>query len=438
MASQQGGEGEECTSIEIDESNSPLVTSITEMIAVLPPISPDICIYRAPQGVRKVNEKAYTPQKVSIGPLHHGKENLLPMEEQKLRYLSAFLDRTKLSLEVCTSFIRGLEKRVRNCYVEGVNFCSDELVKMILVDSSFIIEVIWRYKFLTRENKTDYLSKPITVVDVVREDMILLENQIPYFVLEGLFNLAFPSNSGDSSFVSLSVYYFASISLLNVSDIPNHISNSQVKHFVDLLRLCHLPSTLRPQPPSEVSFVTIPTARDLREAGLSFRKGSSNNILDIEYAKGVLKIPRFDIQDSSEIVFRNLIAFEMCHYHSDSYIIDYVVFMDTLTDTVQDVDILVDNGIFENSLMDRASVTTFFHNLTSEVLLSSHHFYYNRACQHVNAYCKVPWHKWKAIMKHDYFSTPWRIISIVAAIVLLVLTFIQTICSLIPIFQEEG
>ncbi|KAH7841553.1 hypothetical protein Vadar_031395 [Vaccinium darrowii] len=361
------------------------------------------------------------------------------MEEQKLRSLRAFLHRTKLSLEGCISFIRGLEDRVRNCYVERVNLTSDDFVKMILVDSSFIIEVIWRYNYsLTEENETHFLNRQIMLLDVIREDMILLENQIPYFVLEGLFNLAFPSSSGVSSFVSLSVYYFASISLLNVTNIPNHISNSQVKHFVDLLRLCHLPSVRRPQPPKTVSFMAIPTARDLREAGLSFRKGSSNNILDIEYAKGVIKIPRFDIQDSSEIVFRNLIAFEMCHYHNDSYIIDYVVFMDTLTDTVQDVDILVDNGIFENSLMDRASVTTFFHSLTSEVLWSSHHFYYNRACQHVNAYCKVPWHKWKAIMKHDYFSTPWRIISIVAAIVLLVLTFIQTICSLIPILQEEG
>ncbi|KAE9445030.1 hypothetical protein C3L33_23073, partial [Rhododendron williamsianum] len=103
---------------------------------------------------------------------------------------------------------------------------------------------------------------------------------------------------------------------------------------------------------------------------MSIRKGSSNNILDIQYAKGVLKIPQFDIHDSAEIVLRNLIAFEICHCE-DSYIIDYVIFMDTLLDTAQDVDILVQNEIFENTLLDRASVATLFHRVTSQVLWSS-------------------------------------------------------------------
>ncbi|KAE9451848.1 hypothetical protein C3L33_16251, partial [Rhododendron williamsianum] len=185
MAS-QGAKSKDYSSIEIQNSNSRLVTSVRGMIDTLPPISLDHYIYRAPQCVRQLNEKAYTPWQVLIGPLHHGKENLLPMEEQKLRYLSAFLDRTKLSLEDCIRFIRGLEQRVRDCYVESISLSSDEFVKTILVDSSFVIEVIWRTNFLMKEDKTDYLSKPISLVDVVRRDMILLENQIPHFVIASL------------------------------------------------------------------------------------------------------------------------------------------------------------------------------------------------------------------------------------------------------------
>ncbi|KAI8569052.1 hypothetical protein RHMOL_Rhmol02G0248100 [Rhododendron molle] len=431
----QGGKSEGSSSIEIENSNSRLVTSVRGMIDVLPPISPDHCIYRAPQGVRQLNKKAYTPQRVSIGPLHHGKENLLPIEEQKLRYLSAFLDRTKLSLEDCIRFVRGLEQRVRNCYVESVNLSSDEFVKMILVDSSFIIEVIWRYNFPMQQNETDYLSKPISLVDVVRRDMILLENQIPHFVIAGLFNLAFPHHpkTGELSFVELSIHYFGCVSLFN--HIPQTISESEVKHFVDLLRLCHLPSTLRTLPRNRVKFVTILTARDLQEVGVSIRKRWSDNILDIQYAKGVLKIPQFDIQDDSEIILRNLIAFEMCHCLSDSYIIDYVVFMDSLMDTAQDVDILVQDEIFESTLFDRASVATLFHNLTLGVVWFSENYYYHGLCQEVSAYCRVPWNKWKAIMKHDHFSTQWRIVSIVAAVILLVLTLIQTVCSVIFILH---
>ncbi|KAK7820657.1 hypothetical protein CFP56_038644, partial [Quercus suber] len=44
----------------------------------------------------------------------------------------------------------------------------------------------------------------------------------------------------------------------------------------------------------------------------------------------------------------------------------------------------------------------------------------------LNSFYENPWHKWKATLKSQYFSTPWRAASIVAAIILLVLTFIQT------------
>ncbi|KAM7490198.1 hypothetical protein LguiA_033119 [Lonicera macranthoides] len=49
----------------------------------------------------------------------------------------------------------------------------------------------------------------------------------------------------------------------------------------------------------------------------------------------------------------------------------------------------------------------------------------------LNAYCKDPRHKWKATLKHDYFNSPWRTASTSAAIVLLALTFIQTVCSIL-------
>ncbi|KAG5562784.1 hypothetical protein RHGRI_005492 [Rhododendron griersonianum] len=278
MAS-KGAKNKDYSSIEIQNSNNRLVTSVRGMIDALPPISLDHYIYRALQCVRQLNEKAYTPRQVLIGPLHHGKENLLPMEEQKLRYLSSFLDRTKLSLEDCIRFVRGLEQRVRECYVESINLSSDEFVKTILIDSSFVVEVIWRTNFLMKEDQTDYLSKPISLVDVVRRDMILLENQIPHFVIASLFNLAphHPKTS-ELSFVGLSIRYFGYVSLLN--HIPQTVSESEVKHFVDLLRLCHLPSTLRSLPQNGVEFVTILTARDLQQVGLSIKKGRIKEDID--------------------------------------------------------------------------------------------------------------------------------------------------------------
>ncbi|KAM7493079.1 hypothetical protein LguiB_027688 [Lonicera macranthoides] len=55
----------------------------------------------------------------------------------------------------------------------------------------------------------------------------------------------------------------------------------------------------------------------------------------------------------------------------------------------------------------------------------------------LNAYCKDPRHKWKATLKHDYFNSPWRTASTSAAIVLLALTFIQTVCSILGAAKDN-
>jgi len=50
-----------------------------EELEILHPLLDDFCIYRVPMRFRVLNEKAYTPQVVSIGPLHHGREELKAM-----------------------------------------------------------------------------------------------------------------------------------------------------------------------------------------------------------------------------------------------------------------------------------------------------------------------------------------------------------------------
>ncbi|GLT52996.1 hypothetical protein SLA2020_262960 [Shorea laevis] len=48
---------------------------------------PECCIYRVPNKLRDVNKEAYTPKLVSIGPFHHGLEELKGMERKKQIYL---------------------------------------------------------------------------------------------------------------------------------------------------------------------------------------------------------------------------------------------------------------------------------------------------------------------------------------------------------------
>ena len=56
-------------------------------------------IYKVQERLRELNEKAYTPRVVSIGPIHHGKEKLKAMEDHKRTYLKEFIARTKVSVK---------------------------------------------------------------------------------------------------------------------------------------------------------------------------------------------------------------------------------------------------------------------------------------------------------------------------------------------------
>ena len=140
-------------SIILENRDLQLAGLVREVLRGVPQISPDCCIYRVPPRHR-TKEKLYIPQRVSIGPLHHGKEELQDMEVHKLRYLQAFLNRTELKLEDCIKAIIEWEERARRCYEEKIYFDSDKLVQIFLVDSCFIIEVMLRGCFFKKEDQT--------------------------------------------------------------------------------------------------------------------------------------------------------------------------------------------------------------------------------------------------------------------------------------------
>jgi hypothetical protein len=55
----------------------------------------------------------------------------------------------------------------------------------------------------------------------------------------------------------------------------------------------------------------MPSAAELRQAGVKFKLGSSKNLFDVKFNKsrGRLEIPRLLVIDQTEILFRNLQSF---------------------------------------------------------------------------------------------------------------------------------
>ena len=107
------------------------------------------CIYKVPLKLRRVNEDAYTPKLISIGPYHHKRKNLKKMEDLKRRYFRDACDRTKKRPEDLSGRIQEHNyQKILHCYPEGSHMEEKDFMTMILLDSIFIIEELWR----TNEN----------------------------------------------------------------------------------------------------------------------------------------------------------------------------------------------------------------------------------------------------------------------------------------------
>ncbi|XP_057958703.1 UPF0481 protein At3g47200-like [Malania oleifera] len=429
-----------------------VVISIQGLLRELHPLSNEYCIYRVPEAIRKVNGEAYTPKVASIGPLHRCNARLQTMEEHKLRYLEIFILRTSVGVEGCVQVARNCEGRARRCYAEAIKLSSDEFVEMILVDGCFIIEFLLRYYFLlsafSMRDQSDYIFGQSWFFCYVADDLLLLENQLPLFVLEDLFSLVSINNITNDiesegktlSIVDLALHFVKKKScwILNYHQTPdsNKIYLGKAKHLVDLLWLHCKPSLPRNNRNCEVGLGAATkhstSATRLLEAGIKFKKGESCSIFDIKYLSGgVVEIPLLRIQDGTEFMFRNLIAYEQCQGKYD-YITEYMTLLVDIINTTKDVELLVRQGIIANAVGNSQDISTLFSSIGTGIIIG-HRIYYSQLCENLNAYCRTPWHSWKATLQRDYFNTPWTVFSTIAALALVILAFIQTLCSIISL-----
>ncbi|GAY33153.1 hypothetical protein CUMW_005880 [Citrus unshiu] len=401
---------------------------------------PECCIYRVPKAIRKADEEAYTPQVISIGPLHHDKEELAYMEKQKIRYRREFSERiTPETWQEFVTFLQNHEQRIRNCYEETPRLGKLEFTTMILYDAVFIIEWFLRYYEWIGESTTALpYNTPLRVS--IRLDLEMLENQLPYFVLEELYMIAFPSNIDCPSFFYLSCLFFEYFNIGNYTPIILGRVDVQLKHFTDLNR--YLLTMRFSRPECGRSNLEIPCAVKLQESGVRFKLVERESFLNITFEKKrllsfmpwfkvqELQIPAIKIYDTTEPLLRNLMALEQCHYPSETYICNYINLMDSLINDEEDVNLLVEAGIIHNHVGDNAKVANMFNKFCKNIVLDD--FCYCDVLEDLKAHYDNPWNHAVSTLKlkRVYFNSLWRGTGTVAAILLLVLTLVQTICSI--------
>ncbi|KAL3506274.1 hypothetical protein ACH5RR_031656 [Cinchona calisaya] len=393
-------------------------------------------IFKVHDGLRSHKKEAYEPKVLSIGPYHHGKPKLKKMEMHKLRYLQELLGRRgETNADRYIIALTEFEDRARKYYAEeeisGIS--KKDFVEMMFLDGCFVIEFLRKIFKPELRNGNDTIFQMEWLSSNIMTDLILFENQVPFFILDKLFEMTKLGNEQGNliHFAHLLCDY-----LVHGTGNYPEISANDVIHLLDLVHksLCSsFAETLTQINESDVNDLSdfIRSTTELRQCGIQFEVAPNSQLwLNITFENGKLKIPRLTISDSTESVFRNLIAYEQYILNSWSCISDYALFLDRLIDSPSDVAELRHRQIIWNWLGDDEAVSTMFNKLYNDIRMNNK-FCYTTVFQEVNNFSRKRRNKWRANLMRKYFNTPWSIISFVAALVLLILTFVQTIFSIL-------
>ncbi|CAH2063380.1 unnamed protein product [Thlaspi arvense] len=415
------------------------------------PTNPDLCcIYRVPGSLREVSPKAYTPQLILIGPLHRSLRSqalksrgditkakslgYLNTEAHKKIYLAEFAKRVEGN-KVIEGFRRKIEEdedMIRASYSESTAWIeSPEFVEMILHDSVFIVELMLRFNLIRGREKTgDPLMDEPCLENTIKRDLILLENQLPYFILEKLFDPIVKTLHPSESLRTLVISYFELENKKKISE------KTKFRHFTDLFRCVRVDTLPEDYVVDFKPIEVMHNAVKLDSRGVKFEAVDEEFSVAVRFdAKtGCLKIPCFKADDDIEITLRNVMAFEQSHHPYNAYVSDYVTFLDFLIDTEKDVDFLVEKGIIKNWLGHHGTVSKLVNKLCLEVMDDGSS--YSKIASDVIAHYDDECNKARSILRRVYFTNLWRGTATVTAACILLLTLIQTVTSIIDIIKK--
>jgi len=380
---------------------------------------------------------------------------------------------------------KGCEVKIRNCYEDAAfelrkdpkdreveildcseddssKRCEDQKVfwKMILWDAVFIFELFLKNREFKEDKKSqgkkdkdksqgkkdtekyqekykyDYIIAKPWLRSAVQRDLILLENQLPFWILDDLYGI-------------VSKYIITGCSCLPKTDCccpcitfpeltctffkkynKNKTSPKKPLHFTDMVRSFFLPKDLdtkdpNPKDPRSPPIKKLYRATRLHQAGMKFKPKPDEHTIkswkeDDSIKKGELHFPTLVIDDQTDCIFRNLMALEQCHYPYEAFICDYVKFLDFLVDTEEDADLLIKSKVIVNRLGESDDVAKLINKLCQGIAEVSS--CYNRLAEALNEYYDSCYNKSKAFLRRQYFKNVWIGTGTVVGLIVLFIT----------------
>ncbi|KAL2318051.1 hypothetical protein Fmac_031927 [Flemingia macrophylla] len=507
-------------------------------------------IFNVPKSLLSSKKEAYTPQIIALGPYHHRRPELLDTERHKLDAAKKIQNKLKplKFIDFVTNTVAQNDNHIRSSYNRFLNLDQETLAWMLAIDTSFLLLYLKTYPSdrrrlqrsvsLSRRNSFKIghfvgCSRRNTWHQMVIRDIIMLENQIPLFLLRELYNLCYPEDDKNEGLSSTLVSFckdlapvkhideerfkeecFTSAHLLEllyhtvcahchhqVEDISiNIVDQEQEKENMDqndrdvgrfksainsivlfirflvgatmqllskiltcklALQLIKVVLNIRgksaisdavlsagdvveeansavaqaqaQQGESEglsVEEIAIPSVEELTKIGVTFRPTNGGlSTVKFDASSATFHLPVVHLNENSDVVLRNLVAYEACVAPEGMVLTRYTELMNGIIDTEEDVRILRESGVVVNRLKSDREAASMFNGMTLSVKVTNVPVL-DRAIESVNGYYDGSWKvKVKGGMK-KYVYASWPCLTFLAANLIICLTAVEALCSL--------
>ncbi|KAJ9682628.1 hypothetical protein PVL29_018533 [Vitis rotundifolia] len=368
------------------------------------------------------------------------KAHLHEGEMIKPRYAQKFLADSDQRVEALYTKIGSNIEELRKCYdwSSTKKYDDEELAWVMLLDGCFLLDFIRRV-VTGKWSECRGFNVKYRFINFMDQDLFMLENQLPFGVLKLIFEGA-KFNYGLTMEKMIQTF----ITPNNGTQLESE--DEEPSHFLDLVQSALLGRYNKIQPKQDQK----PEEKEkLCEGGdggfcCPWKKGKQQGIwyrmsflTDISFKSyffcGYLKLPPISIDDFTKTngfwgVTLNMVAYEMCRDDPYDYAVtSYICFLDELIDHADDVKELRSKHILDNLLGSDEDVAQIFNEIANRLV---DHGIYEGVKARIQKIYDRRVNSWIAQALHDHFSTPWTVMTFIAAVLILFLTGVQTYCAL--------
>ncbi|MED6155440.1 hypothetical protein PIB30_005291 [Stylosanthes scabra] len=223
-----------------------------------------VSIFNVPKTLMAIHQDSYIPQQVAIGPYHYWRQELYEMERYKLAAAKRFQNQLQsLKLQHIVVQLIRFEHRIRACYHKYLNVNGETLAWMMVVDAAFLLEFLQIFAIRDGTMMIGVSSRMSHLLDyagrklahnAILKDIVMLENQIPLFVLRKMLEFKFSSlELADDMLFSMFIGLLKDLSPfspMEEEDYPQ-ILVSECAHLLDFLYDMIVPKLEEQSDPAE-------------------------------------------------------------------------------------------------------------------------------------------------------------------------------------------